>query len=100
MSILAEVFEQQGALDKLEGFTSTHGAAFYCLRQSRAQITLRKGYPIRYPARIETGAGPVTVFDPVFDLHWHVETLTPQPYPPLMFSRISGSKRHLNVAPN
>ena len=74
MSILAEVFEQQGALDKLEGFTSTHGAAFYGLRQSRAQITLRKGDPIRYPARIETGAGPVTVFDPGFDLHWHVET--------------------------
>ena len=74
MSILAEVFEQQGALDKLEGFTSTHGAAFYGLRQSRAQITLRKGEPIRYPARIETGAGPVTVFDPGFDLHWHVET--------------------------
>ena len=74
MSILAEVFEQQGALDKLEGFTSTHGAAFYGLRQSQAQITLRKGDPIRYPARIETGAGPVTVFDPGFDLHWHVET--------------------------
>ena len=74
MSILAEVFEQQGALDKLEGFTSTHGAAFYGLRQSRAQITLRKGDPIRYPARIETDAGPVTVFDPGFDLHWHVET--------------------------
>ena len=74
MSILAEVFEQQGALDKLEGFTSTHGAAFYGLRQSRAQITLRKGDPIRYPARIETGVGPVTVFDPGFDLHWHVET--------------------------
>ncbi len=74
MSILAEVFEQQGALDKLEGFTSTHGAAFYGLRQSRAQITLRKGDPIRYPACIETGAGPVTVFDPGFDLHWHVET--------------------------
>ena len=74
MSILAEVFEQQGALDKLEGFTSTHGAAFYGLRQSRAQITLRKGDPIRYPAFIETGAGPVTVFDPGFDLHWHVET--------------------------
>jgi len=35
-------------------------------------MTLTKGDAVPYPARIETGDGPVTVFDPGFALHWHV----------------------------
>lgn len=73
MSVLAEVFEREGALDKLEGFTSRHGPAFYRLPVNEATITLsRSDDPVTYPAKIETGAGPVTVFDPGFPLHWRV----------------------------
>jgi dihydroorotase len=36
-------------------------------------ITLVKGEPVSYPDRIETDAGPVTVFDAGFPLHWRVE---------------------------
>ncbi len=72
ISILAEVFEQEGRLDRLEGFTSLHGPAFYGLPANEARITLTKGAPVTYPARIETGAGPVTVFDPMMPLHWSV----------------------------
>ncbi len=73
LSILAEVFEQEGALDRLEGFVSLHGPAFYRLPVNAETITLRKGEAVRYPAKIETGDGPVTVFDPGFPLHWRVE---------------------------
>ncbi len=72
MSILAEVFEQAGALDRLEGFASLNGAAFYRLPPNETRITLRKGEPVAYPAKILTGAGPVTVFDPMMPLHWAV----------------------------
>ena len=72
LSILAEVFEQEGALDRLEGFASRHGPAFYRLPVNEATITLEKGDPVAYPAKIETGDGPVTVFDPGFPLHWRV----------------------------
>ncbi|MFD1912657.1 dihydroorotase [Halodurantibacterium flavum] len=72
MSILAEVFEQEGALDRLEGFASLHGPAFYRLPVNEATLTLTKGAPVSYPEKILTGAGPVTVFDPGFPLHWHV----------------------------
>ncbi|MEZ5912812.1 MAG: dihydroorotase [Paracoccaceae bacterium] len=72
LSILAEVFEQDGALDRLEGFTSLHGPAFYRLPPNNARITLRRGEPVAYPAKIDTGAGPVTVFDPQMPLHWRV----------------------------
>jgi dihydroorotase len=72
MSVLAEVFEAEGALDRLEGFASLHGPAFYGLPPNEERITLTRGAPVDYPARIETGDGPVTVFDPGFALHWRV----------------------------
>jgi dihydroorotase len=72
LSILAEVFEQDGCLDRLEGFTSLNGPAFYGLPPNEATITLTRGAPVPYPQKIETGAGPVTVFAPGFPLHWHI----------------------------
>ena len=42
IELYAEVFEQVGALDKLEGFASFHGADFYRLPRNAQSITLRK----------------------------------------------------------
>ena len=72
LSILAEVFEAEGALARLEGFTSLNGPAFYGLPANESEIVLEKGDPVTYPAKIEGGDGPVTVFDPGFPLHWRV----------------------------
>lgn len=73
LPILAEVFERAGALDRLEPFVAHFGAAFYGLPRNAGRITLhRQDTPVRFPARIETGAGPVTVFDPGFSVHWRV----------------------------
>ncbi|MBO6886097.1 MAG: dihydroorotase, partial [Marivita sp.] len=72
LSILAEVFEQDGALDRLEAFTSLNGPGFYGLRPNDDTITLTKGVPVSYPTQIETDDGPVTVFDPMMPLHWRV----------------------------
>lgn len=74
MSCLAEVFEAAGALGKLEAFTSLNGPAFYGMAPNESTITLRKGGAVTYPAQIQSGDGPVTVFDPGFPLHWHVHT--------------------------
>lgn len=72
MSILAEVFDQDGALENLERFASLNGPAFYGLPANDTRITLTKGAEVQYPEKIETGAGPVTVFDPAMPLHWSV----------------------------
>jgi dihydroorotase len=72
MSILAHVFEEEAALDRLEAFTSLNGPAFYCLPANETTLTLTKGNAVSYPAKIDTGDGPVTVFDPGFALHWRV----------------------------
>jgi dihydroorotase len=74
MSCLAHVFEQESALDKLEAFTSLNGPAWYGLSPNADTITLvRRDTPVSYPAKIETGAGPVTVFDPMFEIFWEVD---------------------------
>jgi dihydroorotase len=72
MSCLAEIFDRAGALDRLEGFTSLFGPKFYELAPNPDQITLTKGPPIKFPSYIDTGAGPVTLFNPGIDLHWMV----------------------------
>ena len=75
MACLAHVFEEEGALDRLEAFASLNGPAFYRLPPNEERIMLaRQEEPVRYPSRIETGDGAVTVFDPMFPIHWNVET--------------------------
>ncbi|MBW7921739.1 MAG: dihydroorotase [Rubellimicrobium sp.] len=72
MPCLAHVFEDAGALDRLEAFACLNGPAFYRLPPNDTTITLEKGDPWAPPAMIETGAGPVTVLDPGFPLRWRV----------------------------
>lgn len=73
MSCLAHVFEEEGALDKLENFASLNGPAFYGFEPNSETITLQKqNTPVSYPEKIKTGAGDVTVFDPMYPLHWEV----------------------------
>ncbi len=74
LSCLAEVFEAAGKLRQLEAFASLNGPRFYGLDPNPDTVTLVKGDPVPYPAQIDTTAGPVTVFDPGFPLHWRVET--------------------------
>ena len=73
MSVLAQVFEQEDTLDNLEAFTSLNGPAFYGLPVNEETITLTRGAPVQYPAKIDTEDGPVTVFDPQMDLLWRVD---------------------------
>jgi len=42
LELYAEVFEQQNALDKLEGFASQFGADFYQLPRNTTKITVKK----------------------------------------------------------
>lgn len=73
MPCLAHVFEAEGALDKLEAFASLNGPAHYGLPVNASRITLEKqAEAVKFPAKIETGDGPVTVFDPGFPVYWRV----------------------------
>ncbi len=73
MSLLAHVFEEECALDKLEGFASRNGPTFYGLPVNTGTIRLEKhAEPCTWPDKIMSEAGSVTVFQPGFPVHWHV----------------------------
>ena len=74
LSCLAHVFEEEGALDRLEAFTSLNGPAFYGLQPNEEKITLvKRAEPVACPSKVHTGDGDVTVFDPMFPLYWDVQ---------------------------
>ena len=73
LSLLAHVFEEEGALDRLAAFTSLNGPAFYGLPVNEGTLRLEKrADPCVWPEKIISGAGPVTVFNPGFPVYWHV----------------------------
>ncbi len=56
IELYAQVFDQAGALDRLEGFASFHGADFYGLPRNRDSITLmRESWKV--PKRLNFGSG-------------------------------------------
>ncbi len=76
MSILAHVFEEEQALDRLEAFASLNGPHFYQLQPNTARMSLvKQDQPIEFPRGIQTGEGMLTVFDPGFPLLWQIEQL-------------------------
>ncbi len=73
MSCLAHVFEEEGALDKLEAFASLNGPARYGLPANKNTISLvKEEIPVTYPEKIAAGDETVTVFDPGHPLYWRV----------------------------
>jgi dihydroorotase len=73
LAVLAQVFEQEGALDRLEDFVSVHGANWYRLPRNAGAITLvRRDEPEVFPVELNTGAGPVKIFDPEMPVHFEV----------------------------
>ena len=42
LELYAQAFDAAGALDKLEGFASQHGPAFYGLPRNTGSVTLRR----------------------------------------------------------
>ena len=73
LPLLAEVFEQHNALDKLEGFCSLHGPDYYHLERNQDTITLQKqSEPVAFPDEIRAGKETIKIFDPLMPVHWQV----------------------------
>ena len=71
---VAQVFDEEGALDKLEGFVSRNGPAFYRLPLNEDRIRLRREAPDETIFRsVDAGEdGSVVVFRPDRPLEWSV----------------------------
>jgi len=71
LELCAEVFEEAGALDRLEGFASHHGADFYRLPRNKANLTLERR-PWRVPASYPFGAQEVVPLRADEEVGWRV----------------------------
>ena len=76
LGCLATVFEQEDKLINLESFISLNGPKFYRLSPNSSKVRLFKTQvPSRFPEKIKTENGSVTVFDPMFPIYWHVDNI-------------------------
>ena len=74
MACLAQVFEDEGALDRLEAFACLNGPKHYGLAVNVGSMTLvKQDTPVEFPDVIKTGEGEVTVFDPMTPIYWDVK---------------------------
>ena len=71
LELYAEVFEQAGALDKLEAFASFNGPDFYNLPRNSDTITLEKG-SWEVPATMSFGESVVVPIKAGEQLSWKV----------------------------
>lgn len=75
MACLAQVFEDEGALDRFEAFTCLNGPKHYGLEPNEGSMTLvKQEAAVEFPKVIKTGEGEVTVFDPMTPIYWDVKS--------------------------
>ncbi len=71
IELYAEVFEQAGALERLEGFASHHGADFYGLPRNTDTITLRAD-PWQVPATLPMGKDTLVPLRAADTVRWRL----------------------------
>lgn len=69
MESYAKVFAEDGAMDKLEGFASEHGPAFYRLPLNEERVVLEEA-PAEVPENIDAGDEKVRLFHAGATLPW------------------------------
>jgi dihydroorotase len=67
----AAVFEEEGALDRLEAFASEHGPLFYGLPPNEDRVTLERT-PVRVPDSLPAAGGEVVPFHSGETLAWRL----------------------------
>ena len=67
----AAVFDEEGALDRLEGFASVHGPNFYGLPLNEGTVTLQRS-AVNVPDTINAGEVPIVPFHAGQTLGWQI----------------------------
>ena len=66
------VFDEEGALDKFEGFASEHGPAFYGLPKNEGRVALTRA-SVKAPDHVVAGPGNVVCYLAGQDLGWRFD---------------------------
>jgi dihydroorotase len=67
----AAVFDEDGVIDRLEGFASEHGPRFYGLPLNEGTVTLER-LPVAVPERMMAGDEPIVPFHAGEQLPWRI----------------------------
>lgn len=67
----AAVFDEEGALDRLEGFASEHGANFYGLPLNEDKVTLARSSSL-IPGNLAAAGSQLVPFHAGADLNWRI----------------------------
>ena len=67
----AEIFEEEGALDRFEAFASEHGARFYGLPLNEGRLVLERA-PVQVPDSVPAAGSRVVPFKAGETLRWRV----------------------------
>ncbi len=67
----AAVFDDEGVLDRLEGFASEHGPRFYGLPLNEGAISLKRS-PQTIPDKLDCGGTPVVPFHAGSEIGWRL----------------------------
>nr|MBA3493524.1 dihydroorotase [Gammaproteobacteria bacterium] len=73
LELYAEVFDEAGSLDSLDGFASGHGAAFYGLPRTSEKLTLHKA-PMTVPRKYPFGNDELIPFRAGAACNWTLVT--------------------------
>ncbi|MDA9170446.1 dihydroorotase [Alphaproteobacteria bacterium] len=73
LPILAQIFEDEGCISKLESFVSINGANHYNLKQNKEKLKLVKLIaPLKFKSSINSKFEQITIFNPNFPIFWDV----------------------------
>ena len=75
MSVLAQLFEQENSLDRLENFVSINGARHYGLELNKERLTLEKSeVSISFKKSLQFQDNQIDIFKPDFPVYWKVSS--------------------------
>ena len=70
---VAQVFDEEGALDRLEAFASLNGAAFYRMPPNGDRVTLARTKPVDAGfVAVDAAESEIRVFQPLTPIGWSV----------------------------
>jgi len=73
LSILAQIFDNENSISKLETFVSINGANHYNLKTNKEKIKLIKlPEPLEFRKALKVSKQYIDIFDPNFPIYWNV----------------------------
>ena len=73
MNILAEIFDKNNSINKLEKFTSINGAKHYGFELNKETLKLKKlNKPLSFRKSLKVGNKEIKIFEPDFPVFWDV----------------------------